>query len=169
MRNLFSLLVLIFGVTAFGANHIVLFKQNDVTISSLEHGAFTSLLQTENQKSVTQLQEWLGKRGERASVANLWLVRGAVLDIDTEVAKKLAKEPWVTGVYQDKVRQMINPVPGGVFGNSLAELGEKPEKLWGLERIGVPKIRAEFPTLCGQRSQGRDFGYWHSKSPPRIG
>ncbi len=148
MRHL-AIAILAMAASAFADSYIVLFKQAEVAITSLDHGGFQSLLQTSNQKSVTQLQEWLGGRGLSKGVDNLWMVRGAIVSIDDAAAKKLAKEPWVHGVYVDRVRKFVNPTTDITIGNSLKELGEDPASLWGLTKIGLQKIRAEFPYLDG--------------------
>jgi len=145
----FALLTLVVGQSLFGASYIVLFKQAEVAISSLEHGGFQNLLQTANEKSVTQLEQWLGGRGEKTTVEDLWMVRGAVVTLEDASAAKLKKEPWVQGVYPDRVRKFINPKGEITVGNSLKELGEEPAMLWGLQKIGLAKIRAEFPALDG--------------------
>lgn len=144
-----ALITLIASQAVFGASYIVLFKQAEVAISSLEHAGFQGVLQTANEKSITQLQQWLGTRGEKGAVEDLWMVRGAVVNIDDASAKKLVKEPWVHGVYPDRVRKFIHPIGEVTVGNSLKELGEDPANMWGLTKIGIPKIRTEFPTLDG--------------------
>jgi len=144
-----ALLTLVIGQSVFADSYIVLFKQAEVSVSSLEHSGFQSLLQTANEKSVTQLKDWLGSRAVKAGVEDLWMVRGAVLHLDDAGAKKLAKEPWVSGVYVDRIRKFVNPTTEIKVGNSLKELGEDPASLWGLQKIGLPKIRAEFPQLDG--------------------
>jgi len=128
---------------------IVLFRQVEISVGSLEHGAYTNLLQSANQKSLGQLAEWL--QGTRAGglAGNLWLVRGATVALDDLQASKLARQPWVAGVYRDRVRQFVSPPAGAVIGQTLGDLGEDGAVLWGLARIGLPKIRAEFPHLDG--------------------
>ncbi len=141
-----SLISMLLIQSAQAKNYIVLFKQTEISISSMEHGAFQSLLQNTNQKNVDQLKNWMGARGVTAAVRDLWIVRGAALNLEDEVAKKLSHEAWVKGVYEDKVRRLISPTTSLVVANSLKELGEE---IWGLEKIGLPKIREEFPDLNG--------------------
>jgi len=136
--------------SAWANSYIVLFKQQELTITSLEHDALQQLLQSTNQASVTQLTTWLGTYSVRApQIRNLWLIRGAVVDLSDDLATKLSHEGWVQGLYVDTVRQMINPPSNLVVGNSLQDLGQDPASMWGLERIGLGKIRAEFPKLDG--------------------
>ncbi len=149
MRHIVIAIALLWGISATAANYIVMFKQQEVAISSLEHDAYQSVLQDANKKSVTQLQGWLGAHNLRAKVDDLWLIRGAVVDLDDAGALRLGKEPWVDGIYADKVRQYITPASDVVVANSLAELGETGQTLWGLQRIGLPRIRSEFPGLTG--------------------
>ncbi|NBX68881.1 MAG: hypothetical protein EBR01_07965, partial [Proteobacteria bacterium] len=148
MKLLITLFVLCSCATGvFAKNIIILFKQNEIAINSMEHGAFQSLLQNENQKNVDQLKSWLGRRGYRSDVDSLWLVRGAVANLEAEAAKNLAHEAWVRGVYEDKIRRLISPTSSLVVANSLQDLGDD---LWGLEKIGINKIRKEFPELNGK-------------------
>ena len=148
MKLLVTLFVLCsFATGVFAKNYIILFKQSEIAINSMEHGAFQSLLQNENQKNVDQLKSWLGSRGYRSEVDSLWLVRGAVANLEAEAAKNLAHEAWVRGVYEDKVRRLISPTSSLVVANSLQDLGDD---LWGLEKIGINKIRQEFPELNGK-------------------
>lgn len=145
----YLLLTLFISQFVWAKGYIVLFKQQEIAISSLEHGAFQELLQTSNKKSVTQLKDWLGTRGSRgAEVGDLWLIRGAHLDIDEAIAKKLAKEPWVSTVHANQTRKFINPSSPIIVGSSLSDIGG--EELWGLKRIGLDKVKAEFPNLTGQ-------------------
>lgn len=132
---------------AVAKDYIVLFKQNEIAINSMEHGAFQSMLQNANQKSVEQLKNWVGGKGAIREVNDLWLVRGAAVKLEEEAAKKLAHEAWVNGVYEDKVRRLIHPSISLTVANSLKELGDD---IWGLEKIGVNKIRDEFPELDGR-------------------
>lgn len=128
-------------------SYIVLFKQNEIAINSLEHGAFQSLLQNENQKNVEQLKSWIGSRGQTENINSLWLVRGATVNLNDDAAKKLSHEAWVKGVYEDKVRRLIAPTQNLVVGSTLQDLGNET---WGLDKIGVAKIREEFPELDGK-------------------
>lgn len=139
--------LVLFHSVGFAKNYIVLFKESEISIGSMEHGAFQSLLQNSNQKNVEQLKSWMDNRGLRAEVKNLWIARGAALTLEEINAKNLAKEAWVKGVYEDKVRRLISPSPNLVVANSLKELGEE---VWGLEKIGVNKLREEFPELDGK-------------------
>ncbi len=132
--------------SAIAKNYIVLFKQAETSISSLEHGAFQNLLQSTNQKNVEQLKDWMGSRGLRSEVKDLWISRGAALSMEEASAKKLSQEAWVKGVYEDKIRRLISPTPNMVVANSIKELGDE---VWGLEKIGIHKIRDEFPELDG--------------------
>lgn len=147
--NRLCLVLLVACGSAFGASHIVLFKQSEVTIGALEHNAYVSQLQVANKKSVSQLEAWLGGRGLRAKPSDLWLVRGATVDVEKTQAVMLAKEPWVQSVVEDRRRVLLKPQPGLVIANTLDELGEEPKSLWGLKRVGLEKIRAEFPMLDG--------------------
>ena len=140
------LCVVLSSSSLFAKNFIVLFKQSEISISSMEHGAFQSLLQTSNQKNVDQLKNWIGTKGIRSTVKDLWIIRGAALVLDDEAATKLSHEAWVKGLYEDKVRRLISPSPNLVVANTLKELDGD---LWGLEKIGIPKLRAEFPELDG--------------------
>jgi len=145
------LAAVVWSQLGFAQSHIVLFKQTEIAVSTLEHSAFQNLLQTTNGKSVEQLKSWLGARNlERASVSDLWLVRGAKLELSVEHATKLAKEPWVQGVYVDKYRKFIHPVGNVIVGNNPKELEATVDPQWALNRIGIPKLRAEFPELNGQ-------------------
>jgi subtilisin family serine protease len=132
---------------SWGKNYIVLFKQAETSIVALEHGAFQSLLQSSNQKNVEQLKSWMGTRGINSEVKDLWISRGAALKLQEDAAKKLSHEAWVSGVFEDKVRQLIAPSPDLMVANSAKELGDD---LWGLDRIGMTKIHAEFPNLDGR-------------------
>ncbi len=151
-RKLFFVFAIIFlsAKVSLAQNYIVLFKQAELAITSLEHDALQQLLQSTNQKSVDQLSQWLGSRNIRtAPVRNLWLVRGAVVDLSDANAQKLSHEGWVQSLFADKVRTLISPPLNLVVGNSLKELGQVAPTMWGLERIGIYKIRAEFPQLDG--------------------
>ena len=135
--------------SAFADDYIVLFKQSEMNIASLEHGALQQVLQTSNLKSVKQLEQWLGARGKAAPVGDFWLLRGASLNVDKDTAKKLEQEAWVQGVYKSQVRKWVHPVGEVVAGNTLGEVGSSAGNVWGLDYIGVPKIRAEFPGIDG--------------------
>lgn len=141
MRALILGLVLA-SALAKADSYVVLFKQSEIGIASLGHEAYQTLLQSGNQKSIDQLEEWLGRRNRAATpVTDLWLVRGAALELDAEQAAVLAKEPWVGGVYPDLKRRLVPEVKPRA-----ARAVSQP---WGLGRIGVPKIRKEFPKLDG--------------------
>lgn len=146
-----GLLGLALGHHLYAADkYIVLFKQSEVAISSLEHEAFQGLLQSSNTKSMGQLKEWLGGAVRAAAAKDLWLIRGAAVSLEAEMAKKLSREPWVSGIYPDRLRKFVRPTNPIKVANSLKELGEEAQNLWGLQRIGVQKIRAEFPQLTGK-------------------
>lgn len=150
MKKLFQVFLLssiLCAQMASAKSYIVLFKQAETSISSMEHGAFQSLLQTSNQKNVDQLKGWMGSRGIVGEVKDLWIVRGAALNLEEEAMKKLSHEAWVKGIYADKVRRLISPSLNLVVGNSIKELGEET---WGLEKIGVNKLHQEFPELDGR-------------------
>jgi len=132
---------------ASAKNYIVLFKQAETIISSMEHGAFQTLLQSSNQKNIDELKKWMEDRSLRSEVKDLWLVRGAALSLEENAAKKLAQEAWVKGLFEDKVRRLISPSPNLIVANTQKELGDE---VWGLDKIGVNKLRDEFPELDGQ-------------------
>lgn len=138
-------LIALLPLPSFSKGYIILFKQAEITVTSLDHGAFQTLLQSSNEKSVEQLQKWLGEsRGK--SVKNLWLVRGSAVDLEDEQAKKLAREPWVSGVYADEFRQFI---PDGFDLKVKDSVKDGDMSLWGLDRIGLKKIKQEFPSIDG--------------------
>lgn len=174
IKNSLVALALILGSGNFvyAKGYIVLFKQSEVALSSLDHAAFQNLLQSANTKSVGQLEDWLGARALRAQVKDLWLIRGATVDFDEASAMKLAKEPWVSGMHKDQIRRFVSPKGQLVVGDSLKALGEDPMNLWGLKRIGVPKIREEYPQFDGTgiRVGILDTGIQskHPELPPTI-
>ncbi|MBM4317382.1 MAG: hypothetical protein FJ116_07860, partial [Deltaproteobacteria bacterium] len=113
---------------ASAKNYIVLFKQAETIISSMEHGAFQTLLQSSNQKNIDELKKWMEDRSLRSEVKDLWLVRGAALSLEENAAKKLAQEAWVKGLFEDKVRRLISPSPNLIVANTQKELGDE---VWG--------------------------------------
>lgn len=143
------LIIGLFAVFSFADDYVVLFKQAEIGVGSLDHEAYTQILQQTNQKSVSDLEKWIGQRGLRSAkpLKNLWLVRGATLSLAPNAIQKLKKEPWVHGVYEDKFRKMIPKIPNSPVGGSLKEVGV--EEVWGLDRIGLSQIREEFPELNG--------------------
>jgi subtilisin family serine protease len=141
------------SISSFGAtgDYIIVFKRADQVVSSMDHQAFQNHLQSTNQKSVTQLQEWMTSRGAAATpVRDLWLAKAAVAKLDESEAKKLAREPWVQGVYPSRYRKFISPQGKLTVGNTLDEVTSEPGPLWGMAKIGLDKIRAEFPQLTGK-------------------
>jgi len=149
MKKFLAVTGLAFSVLSFSADYIVLFKQSEIAVGSLEHGAYTQLLQDYNKKSLSDLKDWLQRRKIRSDkkIKDLWLIRGSTLSISDDTAQALGKEPWIQQVYEDKKRQMLPPKSQVAVGGSLGEVGENP--LWGLERIGLQQIREEFPELTG--------------------
>ncbi|NBX77061.1 MAG: hypothetical protein EBQ92_10940 [Proteobacteria bacterium] len=137
------------GLSGFADQYVVLFKQAEIAVGSLEHGAYTQVLQESNKKSISDLENWISRNGIRSQgqIKNLWLVRGATLNVSVEAANKLKKEPWVHGVYLDKTRPMLPPKPNSPVGSSLSEVGEAGT--WGLEKMGLAQIREEFPNIDG--------------------
>ncbi|MCB0416451.1 MAG: S8 family serine peptidase [Bdellovibrionaceae bacterium] len=144
MRILIFVLFTLAQYSAIAQNHIVLFAEQELSISSLGHSGLQNLLQSTNDKSVKQLKEWMGARKLRSTVGDLWLVRGARVDLTPETATALAKEPWVSGVVVDQQRQFVEP-PSSVG----ARTAEVPETPWGLKAIGLDKIREHYPQLDG--------------------
>lgn len=144
----FFLISLLAGLS-YADDYVVLFKQAEIGVGSLDHGAYTEVLQQSNEKSVGDLEKWIGQRGLRSEkpIKNLWLVRGATLSLSPDAIQKLKKEPWIQGVYKDQVRQMIPKKPSVPAGDSLKEVGV--EGVWGLERMGLSQIREEFPEIDG--------------------
>ncbi|NBX93231.1 MAG: hypothetical protein EB078_00610 [Proteobacteria bacterium] len=142
--------LLLIGFSAYSDDYLVLFKQAEISVGSMDHEAYTESLQNANEKSITQLKDWLATQRitPHKESKNLWLVRGATLAVETEAAKKLKKEPWIHGVYRDQMRQMVPPQSTTVVGDTLNEVGA--EDLWGLERMGLNQIRSEFPHLDGR-------------------
>lgn len=138
-----------FQLVVFSDDYVVLFKQAEIAVGSLEHGAYTQVLQETNQKSIGDLKNWISRNQIKLDrgIKNLWLVRGATVSIHPDSAVKLKKEPWVHGVYQDKTRHMLPPKTNTPVGDSLEETG--PAGTWGLEKMGVTQIRQEFPHLDG--------------------
>ncbi|MFM8270240.1 MAG: S8 family peptidase, partial [Pseudomonadota bacterium] len=139
----------VLSVLAFPADYVVLFKQAEIGVGSLEHGAYTQVLQESNQKSVSDLEKWISRHRIKPEkkIKNLWLVRGATVSMSQESATKLKKEPWVHGVYLDQTRHMLPPNTNYPAGGSLGELGA--EATWGLEKMGISQLRAEFPNVDG--------------------
>lgn len=149
MRKVLFIFSLIFiSQQSYSDDYLVLFKQSEINVGSLDHEAYTHVLQETNKKSVADLEAWLGNRGvvSRKEIKNLWLVRGATVSVKPEVVGQLKKEPWVRGVYLDQIRQMISPQTSAPSGNTVKEVGVE---LWGLEKIGLSKIRQEFPQIDG--------------------
>jgi len=135
--------------TGFAKPYIVLFQQNEIGVGSLSHGQYQNVLQNANAKNVGELGTWLTGGSERAaaaSIGDLWLVRGARVDISDAAAAKLAKETWVTGVYPDHKVSLIEPVGTPVLGDKKPEVSET----WGLERIGLPAARQKYPQIDGK-------------------
>jgi len=147
----FPFLILAAGMSlaAHSDNYVVLFKQAEISVGSLEHGAYTQVLQESNLKSITDLEKWISRNRIRTEkkIKNLWLVRGATLSVSPEAANKLKKEPWIHGLYLDKTRPMVPPQTNYPAGSSLGEAGE--DGTWGLEKIGLTQIRQEFPFVDG--------------------
>ncbi|NBX82191.1 hypothetical protein EBQ90_03770 [bacterium] len=139
----------LFTFWAQADSYVVLFKQAEIGVGSLEHGAYTQVLQTSNKKSITELENWLGRKQIRnsAPMKNLWLIRGATLSVAPEVVPQLKKEPWIHGVYPDQFRKMIPKQPTIAEGTSLKSIHS--ETVWGLDRIGLAQIREEFPHIDG--------------------
>jgi subtilisin family serine protease len=99
---------------------------------------------------VGQLKDWMSSRNAPAApIDDLWLVRGAKLNLDNEQAKSLSKEAWVEAVLEDETRKFVSPQGNLVVGKDLNELGESAGKVWGLDRIGYYKMKSEFPNLNG--------------------
>jgi bacillopeptidase F len=129
-------------------NYVVLFKQSEVAVASLEHKDYVNLLQNANAKDVGSLKKWMNSHGVRSTTVNdLWLVRGAVVDVTASAAKQLKTEPWVSGVFVDQNRKLIkNPGKITVFEKSRdVDLSN----LWGLENAGVYQLRKEMPSITG--------------------
>jgi subtilisin family serine protease len=152
MKLLTASLLVSASLSALGASsdYIVLFRRVETVVSSMDHGAYQNHLQSTNQKSVTQLSEWVATRGASPTkIRDLWLAKGAIASLEEADAKKLAREPWVSGVYPSKFRKFISPQGKLTVGNTLDEVTSEPGPLWGLQKIGLDKIRAEFPALKG--------------------
>ncbi len=153
MKYITLFILALMSISAFAATneYIVVFKRADALVSSMDHQAFTNHLQSTNQKSVTQLEEWMASRGGygAAPVRDLWLAKAAVAKLEDADAKKLAREAWVQGVHLSRFRKFISPQGKLVVGNTLDEVTSEPGPLWGLQKIGLDKIRAEFPTING--------------------
>lgn len=149
MKSTFITLLGFLTVSALADDYIVLFKQAEIAVGSLEHGAYTQVLQESNKKSITDLEHWISRNRIKTEkgIKNIWLIRGAAVSINPEAANKLKKESWVHGVYADKTRKMLPPKTNYPLGNSLGEIG--PDATWGLEKMGLPQIREEFPMLDG--------------------
>lgn len=134
---------------AVSSKQIVLFKQNEVSVTSLDHGQFQQLLQTTNDRDIKTLKGWLAATPLRATPQDLWMIRGATVVLDEAAAARLRKEPWVHSVRPDLLRKWL-PVAGPRSARpSLVEAAAATGGTWGLEAIGVPKIRAEFPKIDG--------------------
>jgi len=153
MKTLKSILfgmICLFGINSFGGDYIILFHQSEIVLSSLGHEDFQNLLQSTNQKNVDQLKEWLGSKNIRSRVGDMWLVRGATAQLEESEAKELEREPWVHGVYKDQLRKFVTPSPNLIVKNKLSELEDDPDNLWGLDKIGLYKIKTDFPELTGK-------------------
>lgn len=150
MKVHFTALLALLTAPVLAQDFLVLFKQAEISIGSLDHEAYTQVLQGSNQKSITDLNNWLQRQGTRSDKAmkNLWLIRGATLSVSHETIKKLVKEPWIQGVHEDRFRKMVPPRTNSKTVNSIQELGEG--ELWGLGKIGIPQLREEFPQIQGQ-------------------
>jgi subtilisin family serine protease len=150
MKKLAAVVSLIVSAVSFATPHLVLFKQTEIMVSSLDHGGFQDLLQTTNQKNLDQLKQWIATRsyGSRP-VGDLWLVRGAKTDLSVDEAKKLSREPWIFGVYEDKIRPYPFPAGPSAVASQVGELTEEGP-LWSQIKIGLPQLQAEFPNLRGQ-------------------
>lgn len=132
------------------AKYIVLFKRPEANVSSMDHQAFQNHLQSSNQKSVQQLTDWISARGAAAPVTDLWLAKGAVATLEDADAKRLAREPWVQGIYPSRTRQFVSPQGNLVVGNVLDDVTSAPGPLWNLKNVGLDKIQQEFPGVTGK-------------------
>jgi subtilisin family serine protease len=149
MRIGLSLFVLFSGLTAHAQNYLVMFRQTEMPVTPLEHGDYQNLLQGANKKNLAQLQGWLGRSSADAALKDLWLIRGAALNLSTDAAAKLKKEPWVRGVYESKLRKFISQENTKV-GNTIKDLGADSGNLWGMQNLGLPQTVAQWPQLTGK-------------------
>lgn len=140
----------ILAVSAFADSYIVLFQQNDISVAGLDHGGLQGHLEESNKKDVEQLGDWLDGRKLRSPVSDLWLIRGAVVQLPSSQAQDLKKQPWVSGVVKDQFRQFVSPQGTVKIGQTLSDVTDKPGELWGHQFIGLDKIQSEFPQIVGQ-------------------
>ncbi len=140
---------LLFGSQTFAQKAIVLFKQSESNVSSLDHSAYQGFLQAANEKSVGDLKKWIGRRG-RGDIRNLWLIRGAVVDLTEGQLGELAKEGWVHSIVPDQNRRFISPAGNITAKPTLKDLASESQQQWNLERMGIPRLRTEFPQIDGR-------------------
>lgn len=157
MKITISTLVTFLSLSAFSDQYVVLFKQAEIAVGSLEHGAYTQALQESNQKSITDLEKWITRNQIRTEnkIKNLWLVRGATLSVSPQAANKLKKEPWVHGVYLDKTRTMLplNQIRRQVPHSLNLEM----KQLGVLKKWDCSRLERSFPLLM---ERGFLLGFW---------
>jgi subtilisin family serine protease len=128
--------------------YIVLFQQNEIGVGSLSHNDYQNVLKSANAKNLTDLANWMNTKKVRSAtpVQDLWLVRGAKADLTDDAAAKLKTQAFVAGVYADEIRHLVQPV--GEMKVS-AHYDDTTDGLWGLTRIGIPQLRAAYPSING--------------------
>lgn len=150
IRQLIALSIAVVASVSSATPHLVLFRQTEIMVSGLDHGGFQDLLQTSNQKNLDQLKQWIANRsyGSRP-VGDLWLIRGAKTELNADEVKRLSREPWVSGVFPDRVRTYAFPAGPTAVASDVSELAPDGP-LWSQVKVGLPQLQAEFPLIKGK-------------------
>lgn len=133
----------------FAAKRIVLFKS--ITEGTGQPAEEQEELQKANAKNVSDLLAVIGgeTRGNRP-VIDLWLVQGAVADLTNEQVKEVEKLPNVEAVFDDQRLTMEPPNEKLEVATTIQGLGLDPGSIWGLDNIGVYRIRQDYPQITGK-------------------
>lgn len=96
-------------------------------------------------------QQLNGKKTPLKIVAkDLWIARAAVVETSPQEIEAIRKEPWVHRVIEDRRRRYVSPMGQLKITDSLSELTDESERLWGLDQSGLYTLRGLKPTLRGK-------------------
>lgn len=141
-----ALFIVLFANISLANNYIVLFDNVTVGKKNGDHKDKMINMQNTNSSNIAKLNEFIKNEKYKTSITkDLWLIQGAVVKLNEVEKKKIENLSFVRSVLKNKFRKLIDPIPvdSKVIQN-------KDEGLWGLNFLGIPKIRSEFPELTGK-------------------
>ncbi|MCX6131004.1 MAG: S8 family serine peptidase [Proteobacteria bacterium] len=130
-----------FASNVYAESYLILFKHDGLPkVSKDAHKQAMVSLKESNELRINQLFTALGVNKASIPFTDLWLVEALEMQLKPEALPQVQQLPYVDRVILNKTRQYISPD---------LKFVATQDPSWGLKRLSLPEIRAEFPEANG--------------------